>query len=374
VKTFDYPTCNQPISVTADLFGASSTLIRALKEERAGFLAEISILLALKSISFELGLGIVLSDCCGVFSREIASRVDSLRKLLAVVSVFVCAFSANGDTNQLLKLVSASDYGEIPASPWLAVSRKFSIELWIKPSFVAPSGSQTFVSQRRLDGGTGYAVGLSDGKMKFSMNDGLGNNFMGISETQLNVGIWYHLAAVYDGSLAELYVDGRKVKESAISLTLQETTFPVLIGREDAGGTRQAPGLYDEIRLWNKALTVEEIRFNMFVTLGGEPNLKGYWNFDDGTTKDASFNNNDAALRGNAMIQPDALLLLKATRAVELYFEPGLDFGSFQLQGKEADGEWFSMGAPIRGTGKELQFFDSVRSAPRRFYRLIRSE
>ena len=46
-------------------------------------------------------------------------------------------------------------------------------------------------------------------------------------------------------------------------------------------------GALDEIRIWSVARTEDEIRVSMNSHLTGqEDGLVGYWNFDDGTTKD----------------------------------------------------------------------------------------
>lgn len=297
-------------------------------------------------------------------------------RFFAILSLgLVVIQHAEAGTNQVLFLSTANDYVQIESSASLTVQRKFSIEFWVKPTFISPVGAQTFISQRRSDGGTSYSVGVTDGKVRFSMNDGLGNNFTGISESSLTEGVWYHIAAVYDGVTADLYLDGKKVKESALAIMLQPTPFPVLIGREGVPGeTRQALGYYDEVRIWNKALTVEEIQFGMFLSLTDAPNLQGCWNFDDGTPKDASINHNDGTLVGKAIIEPDVRLFLNVARAVEVYFDPGLDFGKFQLQERTVSTDWVNVGTPMSGIGKEIQLFQTTRRGAHRFYRAVRVE
>ncbi|MSU36202.1 MAG: carboxypeptidase regulatory-like domain-containing protein [Pedosphaera sp.] len=63
----------------------------------------------------------------------------------------------------------------------------------------------------------------------------------------------------------------------------------------------------DEVRVWKVARTAEQIRANLFRTLTGkEPDLAGYWNFDDPTqpAKDATTNGHHGVLRGNAKVSP----------------------------------------------------------------------
>jgi hypothetical protein len=64
----------------------------------------------------------------------------------------------------------------------------------------------------------------------------------------------------------------------------------------------------DEVRVWNTARTVEQIRENLLQRLtGSEPGLVALWNFDDPANpgRDASPNHRDAKLVGNARVGPD---------------------------------------------------------------------
>ncbi|HIC17138.1 TPA: hypothetical protein EYO77_03410 [Candidatus Poribacteria bacterium] len=69
-------------------------------------------------------------------------------------------------------------------------------------------------------------------------------------------------------------------------------------------------GLIDEVRLWNFARTEAEIQSIMnSILTGKEEGLVGYWNFDDGTTKDLSPYGNDGSLRGDAETGKELLTL-----------------------------------------------------------------
>jgi hypothetical protein len=59
-------------------------------------------------------------------------------------------------------------------------------------------------------------------------------------------------------------------------------------------------GIIDEVRIYDRALSAEEIRANMHTRLSGdEPGLVGYWDFDEGMGQivyDLSGNGNDGQL------------------------------------------------------------------------------
>ena len=73
---------------------------------------------------------------------------------------------------------------------------------------------------------------------------------------------WTHLAGTYDGSRAVLFVDGVEVSSRSISGTFVQDTTPVVLGGNGnkVGITEWFPGCLDEIALYNRALSPEEIR------------------------------------------------------------------------------------------------------------------
>ncbi len=55
-----------------------------------------------------------------------------------------------------------------------------------------------------------------------------------------------------------------------------------------------------------------------FVLNGTEPNVAGYWNFNDGTVRDSSPHANDGVFEGKEVVVEAELLLLAIVPAVEL--------------------------------------------------------
>ena len=138
----------------------------------------------------------------------------------------------------------------------------FSVFAWIKGG--APG--QVIISQ--LDG-----IGTSETWLGM---DALGGNLMTglvpppvgrfvpqpiISESIVSDGQWYHVGFVWDGSYRSLYVDGVEVaKDNAAQNPLKRATGGLYIsaGKTLAAGTFFS-GLIDDVRIYDKALTPEEI-------------------------------------------------------------------------------------------------------------------
>ena len=121
----------------------------------------------------------------------------------------------------------------------------------------------------------------------------------------LTAGTWQHVAVTYDGSTSIFYVNGVKAGEdNSCSVELPDTEYDVYIGysylNSPSGGHRPFNGTINEVAIWSRALSAEEIRANMHTRLSGdEPNLVAYWDFDEGEgqiTYDLSGNGNDGQL------------------------------------------------------------------------------
>ncbi len=117
------------------------------------------------------------------------------------------------------------------------------------------------------------------------------------SNTALELNQWYHLAYVvtYDdpNSTLKIYLNGNLDKTGSQPGKTHNATSNLGIG----GALK---GKVDEVAIFNRALTPEEIQVNMNRSLtGNEEGLIGYWPFDEGsgtTTADKSPNSNNGTL------------------------------------------------------------------------------
>lgn len=79
----------------------------------------------------------------------------------------------------------------------------------------------------------------------------------------VTLGVWTHMAGVYDGRTARLYVNGTEVASQALTGTFGADTTPIILGGNvnDASGipTELVPGRIDEVMLYARALSASEI-------------------------------------------------------------------------------------------------------------------
>jgi len=113
---------------------------------------------------------------------------------------------------------------------------------------------------------------------------------------------WCHIAGVIDtySKRMFLYLNGNLVASTYYGRRIRRSRLPLFIGwaHETHPGHGYFHGSVDDVRIWNIALTKEQIQSMMRKPLTGkEEGLVGYWNFDDSTANDLTVNRNNGKLK-----------------------------------------------------------------------------
>ncbi|PRX44857.1 PKD-like domain-containing protein [Salegentibacter salegens] len=145
------------------------------------------------------------------------------------------------------------------------INSSFSIEAWVKPHSI--SGTKTILSKRSADNmNAGYDLFLNNGSPTFRVN-----NKSVVSGKKINTDRWFHIAAVYnEGSALRIYVDGIEIQTNTTNIpqSIGATETPALIGAafipdETIESKDHFEGYIEEVRFWNTAIPIEQIRFFM---------------------------------------------------------------------------------------------------------------
>lgn len=190
-----------------------------------------------------------------------------------------------------------------------------TISAWI---YKEPSSfliSPIFVSQDNASLYNGFWFCLSQTNLFFEYGDGRGDQSSayrrGKSVPLNNIeNRWIHVAAVVkSGTDIQLFANGKNAGGSYTgSSTLpMASDYPGDVAKVGYfltnSVTHRFKGAIDELRIWNRALTEQEIRESMCARLTGtEPGLIGYWNFDETSgdiVLDESPNGFNGTLKGN---------------------------------------------------------------------------
>ena len=250
-----------------------------------------------------------------------------MKFVLMVLNVLTLTFTAVTldiwAVNQVLDLDGSRDYVEIPPSDSLDITGAITLEGWVfhKDAETAHDWSQAWLSKS------------ADRLLSWNIrNDGFFIAQDMWEEDMLRYGApkdeWFHIACVYDSQKQKVYLNGELAAERDWPGFIASSHSPVKIGTHH---NQYWPGMLDEIRIWNVALTHEEIRSKMNAPLtGAEPDLAGYWNFDDGTGNDLSPNGNHAILEGSTQIiaatLPDSFTPANAIGIESKVVNPGETF------------------------------------------------
>ena len=79
------------------------------------------------------------------------------------------------------------------------------------------------------------------------------------SGTAFETGRWYHVAYTWDGADVRLYVDGVFASSAPVSRSPLTDERSLVIGKHPPGATEYLNGRLDELRIYNRALSAQEI-------------------------------------------------------------------------------------------------------------------
>ncbi|UCE50700.1 MAG: LamG domain-containing protein, partial [Phycisphaerales bacterium] len=173
-----------------------------------------------------------------------------------------------GTDGGALEFDGTGDYVDCGNTPSISPTTALSVMAWIKVNpwtktweTILAKGDNSYRLSRS---GSGNAT-------HFGCGGTSGNYFDG--STIVTDNQWHHVCGVYDGATQTIYIDG--LLDTAIPSTgsVTASTYSLFIGENSQATGRHITGLIDDVRLYNKPLTVEEIMEVMRgdTTLAGNP-------------------------------------------------------------------------------------------------------
>jgi len=244
----------------------------------------------------------VSADKTSVAGQGAYTQVQSISTSAAVMPPGD-ALSFNGIDN----------YVSLGNSNILKPTGQLSVGIWVNRANWDVAAFSAIISNTQ---GGGYSINISNAEISAAgkyiavlvrRNTGYLN--LKFEASKLTSG-WHYIAFTYNGRQATLYVDGLEVDGidgGSIVPIGYHATNSTLIGAE-AGSADIPSGVYfkgslDELRIYNTALTAEEVKTDMLNMSGVHtPNLVGHYRFDKNPARsntelfDYSLNANDGTL------------------------------------------------------------------------------
>jgi hypothetical protein len=177
-----------------------------------------------------------------------------------------------------------SNYIEVPDNSTIDLTNQFTIAVWAKINDLNPNSSlgeptRTMIGKPRSSASTGYLLSSIDyNTPTFSV--GLNNDIQNLgtrSFGSLDVGQWTFVVATYDGNDCRLYKNSQFNNSNFFSITLLNSSESLFFGKEfveNAEYSRWYKGTLDDIAIYNRALTQQEITniYSATSTGGGSNN------------------------------------------------------------------------------------------------------
>jgi gliding motility-associated-like protein len=162
------------------------------------------------------------------------------------------------------------------------ISNQVTLETWV---FTKSAASMGVGGKYDPVTGNGFYLYIRNGKAAF----GNGVSGSGFSATSVNDNRWHHLAGVCNNGVWEIWVDGIRENSATGPAATLNSNATFTIGKISNAPPVYFNGYLGEIRLWNTARSISEIRSNMCREIKN-PNqtLAAYYNFDFGTIQNPS--------------------------------------------------------------------------------------
>jgi hypothetical protein len=166
-----------------------------------------------------------------------------------------------GKTNQALQFNGTSTYVDCGTGASLNLTEGVTITAWVKMDSIA--GDRKIAGNQDLITG-GYKFGLySSGMIEFEIRTSANAatlNRTSAGGTALQQGVWYHVAGVYSkGQYIRTYVYGNLDRELVTTVALGTSTGSFKIGRDPGSAAYYWLGPMDDVAVYNRALSPEEI-------------------------------------------------------------------------------------------------------------------
>ena len=153
----------------------------------------------------------------------------------------------------------------------------YTLSLWVNPT---GTGTRTLVS-KSASPSTELLLNLNnDNSLTFSVFD----NVLSVNTAAGVVpnGKWSHVAATFDGSNLEVFVDGISQGTNTGTPPSLSVNEVVELGTSNVGGGNYI-GLLDDFRIWSQVLTAGEIQDRMahYLRLGNQTDLYAHFRLDE---------------------------------------------------------------------------------------------
>jgi hypothetical protein len=167
----------------------------------------------------------------------------------------------SGDGDSAITLDGSTGYLRLSSSLGFSSTQPFTLEAWVNPSLIDGSYRRIFGKDYTDSSGNrqGFAVWVQNswglGFERFQN----GAKDVVLSSAGVPTGSWSHVAATYDGSTMQVYVNGRQVGRTSSTRSILSNSNPLDVGASPWGPGYNWQGSIDEVAVYEMSLSDSRI-------------------------------------------------------------------------------------------------------------------
>lgn len=186
-------------------------------------------------------------------------------------------WNVNCKRDKCLSFNGTSDYVTVADSASLTLTSAMSLSMWFKTSTSVAVSSKGLVVKDDLSTKRAWLFihQISSDAVGFGSSTGAALCTIIITGSAVD-GLWHHYVGTADGTVIRLYKDGVEASNgSCVGTITASAGVPVTIGAFDNVASRFSTGQIDDVRIYNRTLSVQEVKdlYNAGVKVGYAPNI-----------------------------------------------------------------------------------------------------
>jgi hypothetical protein len=195
------------------------------------------------SYSFDEGSGTILSDSSGNGNN----------------GTITGATWTTGKYSGGLSFDGANDYIQIPNSNSLdIIGDEITLSGWVNININGNDHDYSIICKGPTTNDERYMLGVTE-QEQFNFRTNTNNAYLRIAQGNVSVDQWVHIAGVYDGNQMKGYVNGIEVASRSQTGNLKNDSNPLFIGKRCSNDQRFIHASIDNIRIYDRALTAQEV-------------------------------------------------------------------------------------------------------------------
>jgi len=202
-----------------------------------------------------------------------------------------------------IDLDGANDDVRVPDDSSLNLTSSFTIDMALWMEDTPADGKYDTIISKMTDASTGWGVGLYSNGTNWELMVCVDGHNESVGTAAIPTNEWIYPAVVFNNSThtMHVYINGNEIYSYSEPNTPSANTADVVIGEcSYVGNDKTFDGKMNYIRVYNKALTEQQIKYNFYwkdndCTKDG---LVSWWKFNEntGTTASDSWGSNDGTL------------------------------------------------------------------------------